>query len=147
MECWSWFRLQIIDLYQMNNLPETFSATEGNVEENHALYEDDDGYDFIPAEFNIDAYTQEIIFRDQLSTLTVTIVDDCIHFFSFRYENETAKITLHLSSRDQYLEMHEDCPHKNAWLSACNHFNAPSKEENQTHRESKERINDSKGTR
>ncbi len=55
MECWSWFWLQIIDLYQMNNLPETFSATEGNVEENHALYEDDDGYDFIPAEFNIDA--------------------------------------------------------------------------------------------
>ena len=86
---WQWFRGHLMKVYNMENLPPTFSETEGEISENKRVYEDDPQYDMVPAEFNYDWHQQTIVFKDGLKKVTIKInEDDYSSYYKFRYEDE-----------------------------------------------------------
>lgn len=119
---WSWFRARLVELYGLEALPVSFTRDEGEISENFRLDEDDLRYDMVPCEFNYSWRCQTLIFQQGGHTVTVTInVDDLYSYYWFSDEPALldAGVKLFVSFKEQYLELEDTCPDREAWIAAC----------------------------
>jgi hypothetical protein len=115
---WQWFRSHLMKVYNMQQLPKTFTETEGKTSENKRVYEDDIEYDMVPAEFNYDWRQQTIMFKDGLQKVTITINDDeYSKYYKFWYEDEhdESRIVLSISDKKAYFNIAAQSPYILIW--------------------------------
>ena len=123
---WQWFRQQLMELYNMQNLPESFNNKEGEISENKAVEEDDLRYDMTPIEFNYNWHCQKLTFRDELHKVSITINnDDLYSYYWFKYESAAPELTVKffVSAKEQYIELSNPALYTAKWIKACDELN------------------------
>ncbi|MCB1140645.1 MAG: hypothetical protein H7A24_08180 [Leptospiraceae bacterium] len=118
---WQIFRKCLVDIFEFETLPLSFTEKDGEISKNTRVHEEDFRYDLIPIEFNYTWDCQILHFLNEFYKTSITInQDEFKNYISFQFIHRSNKeeALFYLSEKESYLYLTSTYSNYEIWKEA-----------------------------
>jgi hypothetical protein len=121
MRNWAWFRQQIAQIYDITDLPPTFTENEGEISQNQRITDEDSiDYMLCAPEYNYSWWSQRLTWTKGDYTISAIVnQDEHQYYHSFSVKGLKQSVDIFVGSYKTKIEIDDESPQYAAWIAAC----------------------------